>query len=442
MLDIKMLRKEANRVREMLQKRYESTDIVDEILKYDSLWRDALKEIEKLRHERNKKSVEIGKMKKQGMDIGEIKEEVRRINEKIKEFEGQVEEYKEKRDYLLMRLPNMLMDDTPLCEDEEDSPVLRAWGRAKVLEEEFENFKKFSAGMDYEFIEKRPTSHVDLLEMYDLADIERAGKVAGARFYYLKNQLVILELALIRFALDRMMERGFTPVSPPLMIRREAMEGVTDFSAFEEMIYKIEGEDLYMIATAEHPLVAMHMKEILEENELPRKYVGVSPCFRKEAGAHGKDTKGIFRVHNFYKVEQVVFSKPEDSPKFMEELVSNAEHILQELELPYRVINICSGELGTVAAKKYDIEVWMPAQQKFREVVSCSNCLEYQARRLMIRYRHKGELKFVHTLNSTALATTRIMVAIMENFQEEGGIKIPRALVPYTGFEYIEPGKN
>jgi len=279
---------------------------------------------------------------------------------------------------------------------------------------------------------------VDLLEEYDLADIERAGKVAGARFYYLKNQLVLLELALIRFAMDRMVERGFTPVSPPLMIRRAAMEGVTDFAAFEEMIYKVENEDLYLIATAEHPLVAMHMNEILEDSELPKKYVGISPCFRKEAGAHGKDTKGIFRVHNFYKVEQVVISRPEESDKFMEELVGNAEDILQALELPYRVINICSGELGAVAAKKYDVEVWMPAQQKFREVVSCSNCLEYQSRRLRIRIRRKGEKVFAHTLNSTALATTRIMVAIMENFQEEDGIRIPKELVPYTGFDYIE----
>jgi len=293
--------------------------------------------------------------------------------------------------------------------------------------------------MEYELIAQKPMSHVDILEKYDFADTLRAGKVAGARFYYLKGKMVVLELALMRFALDHMIEKGYVPVSPPPMIHRRAMDGVTDFVTFEEMIYKIEGEDLYMIATSEHPLVAMYMDEIIED-ELPIKFVGISPCFRKEAGAHGKDTKGIFRVHNFYKVEQVVFSKPEDSPKLMEELISNAEEIMQKLELPYRVINICSGELGAVAAKKYDIEVWMPAQQKFREVVSCSNCLEYQARRLKIRYREKGELKFVHTLNSTALATTRTMVAIMENFQEEKGIKIPKALRPYTGFDYISLG--
>ncbi len=437
MLDIRLIRENPEVVKEHLRKRFEDPGIVDEILEMDAKWRKTLKEIERLRHLRNEKSVEIGRMVKRGEDIAPVKEEMKRINEKIKELEVKVGEYRERRDYLLMRLPNILEEDTPVCEGEENSPVLRTWGRAKVLQGELEEFKKFSAGMEHEIIEKRPKSHVDLLSEYDLADIERAGKVAGARFYYLKNQLVLLELALIRFALDRMVEKGFTPVSPPLMIRRIAMEGVTDFEAFEEMIYKVENEDLYLIATAEHPLVAMHMNEILEEGELPKKYVGISPCFRKEAGAHGKDTKGIFRVHNFYKVEQVVISDPEESDKYMEELIGNAEEILKALELPYRVISICSGELGAVAAKKYDIEVWMPAQQKFREVVSCSNCLEYQSRRLRIRIRRKGEKVFAHTLNSTALATTRIMVAIMENFQEEDGIRIPRALVPYTGFDFI-----
>ncbi len=442
MLDIKLIRKDADLVRDMLKKRFKDTKIVDDILHYDQLWRNTLKDIENLRHERNKKSVEIGKLIKEGKDASEIKREMKGINEKIKSLEIKVEEYKKKRDYLLMRLPNLLLEDTPICEGEENSPVLRTWGKGKVMKENLEYFKAASKDMDYEIIEERPASHVDIIEKYNLADIARAGKIAGSRFYYLKNKLVLLEQSLIRFALDHMVQKGYVPVSPPLMIRRDAMKGVIDFEAFEEMIYKIDGEDLYMIATAEHPLVAMHMKEILEADFLPIKYVGISPCFRKEAGAHGKDTKGIFRVHNFYKVEQVIFSRPKDSRILMEELINNAEEILQKLELPYRVINICSGELGAVAAKKYDIEVWMPAQQKFREVVSCSNCLDWQARRLMIRYRDKGELKFVHTLNSTALATTRIMVAIIENFQEEEGIRIPDALVPYTGFKYIEFEKN
>ena len=438
MLDIKILRENPELVKSHLHKRFKDTAVVDEILEYDQKWRRALKEIEDLRHERNKKSVEIGRKIKNGEDVAELKSEMKRINSAIKELQSNVEEYRNKRDYLLMRLPNLLAEDAPICENEEDSPVLRTWGVGKVLQENLEYFERQSGGMPYEIIKARPASHVDIIEDYELADIERAGKIAGARFYYLKNELVLLELALIRFAIDKIVSKGFIPVSPPLMIRRAAMDGVTDFSAFEEMIYKIEGEDLYLIATAEHPLVSMHMNEILEEKELPKKYVGISPCFRKEAGAHGKDTKGIFRVHNFYKVEQVIFSAPEESEKYMVELIHNAESILQELQLPYRVINICSGELGAVAAKKYDIEVWMPAQQKFREVVSCSNCLEYQSRRLKIRMRRRGDKIFVHTLNSTALATTRIMVAIMENFQDDCGINIPEALVPYTGFDCIK----
>ena len=437
MLDIKLIRENPDLVKEHLKRRFEDVKVVDEILDLDIKWRNALKEIERLRHERNVKSVEIGRIVKKGGNISSLKDEMKRINAKIKELEKLVEDYRSRRDYLLMRLPNLLDESAPVCEGEENSPVIRTWGTVKVTEEGMDYLKRFGGGIDYEIIAQRPRSHVDLLEELDLADIERAGKVAGARFYYLKNHLVILELSLIRFALDMLVSRGYVPVSPPLMIRRAAMEGVTDFSAFEEMIYKVENEDLYLIATAEHPLVAMHMNEILEEDELPKRYVGISPCFRKEAGAHGKDTKGIFRVHNFYKVEQVIISNPEESSNYMEELISNAEDILRALELPYRVINICSGELGAVAAKKYDIEVWMPAQQRFREVVSCSNCLEYQSRRLKIRIRRKGDKVFAHTLNSTALATTRIMVAIMENFQEEEGIRIPKALVPYTGFDYI-----
>ncbi len=437
MLDIKLIRENPELVKEVLRKRFDDPGIVDEILSYDISWRKTLKEIEELRHLRNRKSVEIGKLVKEGKDVSTLREEMKSINRRIKELEVEVEDYKSKRDYLLMRLPNLLDENTPICEGEENSPVIRTWGVAMVLKENLEEFRKFAGNMSYELIEKPKISHVDILEKYGLADIARAAKVAGSRFYYLKNYLVLLELALIRFALDLMVKKGYVPISPPFMIRREALEGVTDFATFEEMIYKIEGENLYMIATAEHPLVAMHMNEILEKEELPLKYVGISPCFRKEAGAHGKDTKGIFRVHNFYKVEQVIISLPEDSPTFMEELISNAEEIMQKLELPYRVINICSGELGAVAAKKYDIEVWMPAQQRFREVVSCSNCLEYQARRLKIRYRSSEGNKFVHTLNSTALATTRTMVAIIENFQEKDGIVIPKALRSYTGFDYI-----
>ena len=437
MLDIKLIRENPELVRENLRKRFKDTAMVDEILKYDAKWREKLKEIEALRHKRNEKSILIGKIVKEGGDVKSLKEEMKNINEKIKDLEKKVEDYRKNRDYLLMHVPNLISSNVPICEGEENSEVMRAWGKAKVMKDHIEYFRKNSLNMDYEIIEKKPISHVDIIEKHDLADIITAAKIAGSRFYYLKNKLVILELSLIRFALDFLVERGFTPISPPLMMHRIPLEGVTDLSTFEDMLYKIENEDLYLVATAEHPLVAMHMDEILSEEDLPKRYVGISPCFRKEAGAHGKDTKGIFRVHNFYKVEMVILSKPDESWKYMEELINHAEEITKKLEIPYRVVNICSGELGAVASKKYDIEAWMPSQQKFREIVSCSNCTDYQARRLKIRMRKGNEKIFVHTLNSTALATTRMMVAIIENFQEEKGIRIPKALQDYTGFEYL-----
>jgi seryl-tRNA synthetase len=270
----------------------------------------------------------------------------------------------------------------------------------------------------------------------DLVDLDRAAKVSGARFYYMKNEAVLLELALERFAMDLLREKGFAIIEPPFMIKREPYEGVTSLADFEDTLYKIEGEDLYLIATSEHPMGAMFMNEILPAETLPLKYAGISPCFRKEAGAHGKDTKGIFRVHQFNKIEQFIFCKPEDSWKLHEELLANAEGIYQKLGIPYRIVNICTGDIGTVAAKKYDIEAWMPVQKMFREVVSCSNCTDYQSRRLNVRYREKtGEKsEFVHTLNSTAIATQRTIVAIIENYQQsDGSLKVPKALVPYMG---------
>ena len=275
------------------------------------------------------------------------------------------------------------------------------------------------------------------MEKYNLADIERAGKIAGSRFYFLKNRLFKLELALINYGVDFLSQRNFTVMEPPFMINYASMSGATDIETFKESLYKIEGDDLYLIATAEHPLASMLSGEILEESELPLRVSGVSPCFRREAGAHGRDTKGIFRVHQFNKIEQFIYCRPEESWDFFDELVKNSEDIYKSLGLPYRIVNICSGDLGSLAARKYDIEVWYPSQGKFREVVSASNDTDYQARSLNIRYRAKEGNKFVHTLNSTAIATERVLVAIMENFQEDDYIKVPDVLVPYTGFSRI-----
>jgi seryl-tRNA synthetase len=250
-------------------------------------------------------------------------------------------------------------------------------------------------------------------------------------------------MALMSFALEEMVKKGYKPVEPPFLMRREPYEGVVALSDFEDVLYKVEDEDLYLIATSEHPVAAMFMNEVLRAEDLPLKIVGISTNFRKEAGAHGKDTRGIFRTHQFNKVEQFIFCKPEDSWKIHEELIRNAEELVQKLGLPYRVVNVCTGDIGTVAAKKYDVEAWMPAQNSYREIISCSNCTDYQTRRLNTKYREKeGEAPrgFVHTLNSTALATGRTIVAILENYQQEdGSVVIPKVLRRYMGgIEKIE----
>jgi seryl-tRNA synthetase len=317
-----------------------------------------------------------------------------------------------------MRLPNLLDDSVPLGRDSNDNVQIKTWG----------TIPKFNFPIK---------NHIDLALDLDLIDMERAGKISGARFFYLKNQVAQLDLALMSFAVEELSKKGYMPVLPPYLMKREAYEGVTALDDFADVLYKVENEDLYLIATSEHPMAAMFMDEVLREQEMPVKLAGISTCFRKEAGAHGKDTRGIFRTHQFNKIEQFIFCKPEDSSKLHEELLENAEDLLQKLELPYRVVNVCTGDIGTVAAKKYDVEAWMPAQNGYREVISCSNCTDYQARRLGIRYREKEGAPtkgFVHTLNSTAVATGRTIVAILENKQQEDGtINIPKALRKYMG---------
>lgn len=439
MIDINLIRNSPEIVRESQKKRNLDPSVVDKVLELDMIWRENLQVLEKLRNLKNKKVDEISKKIRERQDVSIIKDEVSKINEDIGRIEKIVEDVKMQRDNMLWNIPNILDDDVPYGKDENDNVPVKFWGRAKVFREDVDNFLKESRkSMDYQVIDKRPLSHIDILEMCNLADTERAGKVAGSRFYYLKNELVRLELALEMFSLNHLLKKGFEIIEPPFMLSRRAMEGATDLASFEDTIYKVQDEDLYLIATSEHAIAAYHMDEILDENELPKKYAGISPCFRKEAGSHGKDTKGIFRVHQFNKIEQFIYCLPDDSKVMHEELLRNAEEIYQMLDLPYRVINICSGDLGNVASKKYDIEVWMPAQGKFREVVSASNVKDYQARRLNIRVRGKEKNYFPHTLNSTAVATTRTIVAIIENHQVGNGIKIPQPLVEYFGSDFIK----
>jgi len=429
MLEIKFVREHPDIVKENLARRGRDDylKLVDELLEADTRYRKLLKEEESLRKERNEITNEIRIAKKKKGDVEKLILRAKKLPGLIRTVEEEKEKERERVRKILMTLPNLLDESVPKGKDEEDNQLVRTWGEAKKL--------PFKA-----------RSHVDLLSLLNIGDLERAAKISGARFYILKNELVKLEMALIQFAIDTLSKKGFTIIEPPFMMGRKAYEGVTDLNDFEDVMYKVEGEDLYLIATSEHPMAAMHMNETFEKKELPLKYAGVSPCFRKEAGSHGKDTKGIFRVHQFTKIEQFIYSTQEDSERYHEELLKNAEEFYQALGIPYRVVNICTGDIGSVASKKYDIEAWMPAQMKYREVVSCSNCTSYQATRLNIRYREekgKPEKKYVHTLNSTAIATTRTMVAIMENFQrEDGSIMIPKALWPYTfGMKEITPVK-
>ncbi len=437
MIDIKRLREDPEQYIKSLKGRGGDQGLIERFFSLDQKWRDNIKKINELRKQRNSLSMDVSRKVKNGEETESIKDDVRKLNEELKLLESEQSEIEKERDITVSRIPNLLDESVPICFGDENSKFIKFSGNAKVRRDSLDEFNKFTENSGkYEIIENT-YSHIDLSERMNLVDLERAGKISGARFYISRNQLVKLELALVNYAIDFIGQRGFSIVEPPPMINGNSIWKATDEGTFNEAVYKIEGEDLYLISTSEHPIAAMLMNEILDQNELPLKVLGFSPCFRKEAGAHGKDTKGIFRVHYFKKVEQFIFCKPEDSWDYLEELLKNTEDLLQSLEIPFRVINVCSGELGSLAAKKYDIEGWFPHQGKFRELASISNDTDYQARSLNIRYRTPDGNQFVHTLNGTAIATTRIMVAIMENFSTENRIEIPKALIPYTGFDHI-----
>ena len=420
MLDIKLIRENPEFVKNNLAKRGnpEAIQMLEDLIAVDKEWRLNLTKLNELRHQRKQITIEIAKLKKAGKEATSEVERAQDIDEKITLIEKQVTEQEQKAHGYLMRLPNLIDESVPLGKDSNDNVQVKTWGTIPKLNFPIKN-------------------HIDLALDLDQIDMERAGKISGARFFYLKNQVALLDMALMSFAIEELTKKGYTPIIPPYLMKREAYEGVTALGDFADVLYKVENEDLYLIATSEHPMAAMFMNEVFKEQEMPLKLAGISTCFRKEAGAHGKDTRGIFRTHQFNKIEQFIFCKPEDSAKLVEELLQNAEDLLQKLELSYRVVNVCTGDIGTVAAKKYDIEAWMPAQNGYREVVSCSNCTDYQARRLGIRYREKEGAPpkgFVHTLNSTAIATGRTIVAILENNQQQDGtINIPKALRKYMG---------
>ncbi|MCX8178376.1 MAG: serine--tRNA ligase [Candidatus Aenigmarchaeota archaeon] len=424
MLDIKLIRENPDLVKENLKRRQDNEKLkwVDELLKYDKKRREAIAKVNELRKQRNELTEKIAELKKKGEAVDSIIKKVKNIPEEIKKLEEELAKYEEKVQYYLLRLPNLLHESVPYGKDDSENVVVRIVGKQPKF-----NFQ--------------PKNHLEILQDLGLIDIERAAKVAGNGFYYLKEELVLLDHALQMFAIDRLRKKGYKLIQPPYMLRKQAYMGVTDLDAFHDVLYKIEDEDLYMIATAEHPIGSMFMDEVFTKKELPLKLIGISPCFRKEVGSHGKYTKGLFRVHQFHKIEQFIFCLPEQSWQLHEELQKNSEELYQELGLHYRVVNVCTGDIGAIAAKKYDTEVWM-ADNQFREVGSNSNCTDYQARRLNIKYKEKegqAPLDFVHTLNNTAIATSRTIIAIIEQYQQkDGSVEIPKALRPFmNGIEIL-----
>ena len=425
MLDIKFIRENPEVVRKDLERRNEKEKLewLEDLLKSDADYRKLLQDNQRLRQRRNEITDEINSLRKQGKEIREKVQEAKELPSAIKQSDEKIEELKKKIEYYLMRLPNILHESVPVGKDSNDNAVLRTFGKKPKFDFELK-------------------SHGELLQELGLANFEKAAEVSGNGFYYLMGDIARLELALVTFAVDFLSKKDYLLIEPPLMLRRKPYEGVTDLKDFETMMYKIEGEDLLLIATSEHPIAALLMNETFDEKQLPMKFIGFSPCFRKELGSHSIDTKGIFRVHHFNKVEQFIFCMPQDSWKFHEELLKNSEELFQKLKIPYRVVNICAGDIGIVAAKKYDIEAWFPRESLYREVVSCSNCTSYQAARLNIKYRKGEEKEYLHTLNSTAIATGRAIRAIVENFQQkDGSIKVPTVLQKYMGKKVIGKSK-
>ena len=420
MLDPKIIRDEPEKIKEMLKDRAVEFDL-EKMLELNKVRKDMMQQTDELKQKRNQMSMKIATEKKAGNDASELLQEMSQISSKLDDMENQRKTIDDDYHKLSFSIPNMIHDSVPKGPDESFNKQVRTWG----------DVPKF----DFEI-----KDHIDLGLGLDIVDLERASKTAGARFYYLKGGLVKLGQALTAFALDFVSKRDYNLIQPPYMINRQSMEGAVIADDFEEVIYKVQDEDLFLIGTSEHAIASMHYDEILEGGKIPLRYASVSPCFRKEAGAHGKDQKGIFRVHQFEKIEQFIFCRPEESWDEHEKMIKNTEEFYQELEIPYRLMLLSSGDMGKVSAKTYDIEAWMSGQNAYREIVSCSNCLDYQSRRLKIRFREKSneDTKYIHTLNSTLVAIERTMVAILENNQtKDGHVEIPKVLQKYFGDNLI-----
>ena len=419
---MKVFRESPETIYEDLEKRNLPKEMASTVIELDNKWRKLIEKGNNLRAKRNTISKTIGELKKKGTDFSDVLNEMATLKKDLIQNEKDTEGALKIRDAKRMIVPNILDNEVPIGKDESGNLELSIHGNIDQ--------------------NKQYLSHQDILENINGADLKRASKIAGRRFYFLTGDLARLELALINFAVETLCEKGYSLTTPPFVMNKEAYEGVVDLSDFEDVMYKIDEHDLYLIATSEHPITARFKDEIIELKEGPLKFAGISTNFRKEVGAHGISDRGIWRVHQFSKVEQVIFCKPEDSKKMHEEILSNARYIFESLEIPFRVIDICTGDIGTVAARKFDIEAWMPSTNKWKEVVSASNCESYQSVRLNMRYRTSEGTSFPHTLNSTAVATTRALAAILENNQtENGSVVIPKVLRKWMGNQEIIESK-
>ncbi len=421
MLDIELLREKPDFVKERLKTRGGDYHLlVDRVLFLDQERRSIIRELEALRSERNRISKEIGVMKKQSLDTSNLEAQVKKIKERIEELETKLSFVESDMRNLMLRIPNIPHESVPIGEDEKDNVEVRRYGTPREF-----NFE--------------PKPHWEIGEKLDILDFERGAKLSGSRFTVLKNMGAKLERALINFMLDMHAKKGYMEVLPPHLVKPEVLEGTGQLPKFEEELYKCERDNLYLIPTAEVPLTNLFRDEILREDQLPIYLMSYTPCYRREAGAYGKDIRGIIRQHQFDKVELVKIVKPEDSYEELEKLTQDAEDILKALELPYRVVLLCSGDLGFSSAKTYDIEVWFPSQNRYREVSSCSNCEDFQARRMNMRFKDsQGRNRYVHTLNGSGLAVGRTLAAILENYQrEDGSVVVPHALRDYLKLDII-----
>ncbi len=407
MLDIKYIRENPDKVKQGAEAKQVKVDI-DRLLEVDQQRRELLQQIEKLKAEQNQISGQGGKLS------DDDQKKAKDLKKQIKEIEPGLEEIEKEFNQLMRQVPNLPLADVCLGKSEEDNQIARTEGKKT----------------EFDF---QPKDYLSLAENLDMIDIQRAAKVAGTRFGYLKGGAALMEMALVQLAFNKLIQKGFIPVIPPVMLNQQAMSGMGYLDRGADEVYHLEKDDLYLIGTSEQSIGAMHMNEIFKEKDLPKRYLGFSTCFRREAGAYGKDTKGILRVHQFDKVEMFSFCHPDKAEQEHDLLLSLEEKLMQALKIPYQVIDICSADLGDPAAKKWDIEAWMPGQNEYRETHSTSNCTDYQARRLNTRYKAKdGKLNYVYTLNGTALAIGRMLIAIIENYQQaDGSVKVPQALQPY-----------